>query len=255
MTIIHKEVYGQGKPIVLIHGWGMHTGVWRQFAQQLATQHRVICLDLPGHGLSESLDSYTLDQIAKVLVDTVPDATFSILGWSLGATVGIKMAELFPDRINSLILLAGNPRFEKTVDWSGVDADVLKNFAVQLQINYRATINRLLSLQVKGLANSKQCLKQLKETMQERELPSKCVLENTLRLLQTEDLRSNLASLQCPINLILGENDALVPVKASLNIQQIKPECTINIISHASHIPFLSHSSQVIAIINKWYEG
>lgn len=252
MIHIHTEVYGHGEPLVLIHGWAMHTGVWRLFAQQLAKQYRVICVDLPGHGLSENVEPYTLNQIAKVLMEAVPEDNFSLLGWSLGASVGITIAKQFPDRINSLILLAGNPLFVKNESWSGMEPTMVLNFSNNLQLNYRATIFRFLTLQVKGLADSKQFLKQLKNAVQKCELPPEKVLQNGLKLLQFEDLRSNFSSLQCPINIIQGDNDALIPVQVSLEMQQLQPVCEINIISQASHVPFLSHPSQVIKIINKF---
>ncbi len=250
MTTIHKEIYGQGKPIVLIHGWAMHTGVWRLFAQHLAMQYRVICLDLPGHGLSENIEPYTLEQIAKILINEIPDPKFSVLGWSLGASIGIVLAKQFPDRINSLILLAGNPQFVKREGWSGMEPDLLAAFANHLQSNYHATVFRFLALQVKGLADSKLFLKQLKKSVQERELPSKDVLQNALKILQAEDLRCDLASLQCPINIILGEIDALIPVEVGITIKQLQSACKINIISQAGHISFLTHQSQVVEIIN-----
>ncbi|MBS4051006.1 MAG: pimeloyl-ACP methyl ester esterase, partial [Methylomonas sp.] len=34
----------------MLHGWAMHTGVWRDFARRLAEYYQVICVDLPGHG-------------------------------------------------------------------------------------------------------------------------------------------------------------------------------------------------------------
>ena len=250
MTTIHKEIYGQGKPIVLIHGWAMHTGVWRLFAQQLAMRYRVICLDLPGHGLSENIEPYTLEQITKTLINEIPDPKFSVLGWSLGASIGIGLAKQFPDRIDSLILLTGNPQFVKCEGWSGVEPYLLAAFANHLQSNYHATVFRFLALQVNGLADNKLFLKQLKKSLQECELPSKHVLQNALKLLQFEDLRHDLASLHCSINIILGDIDALIPVEVGLEIQQLQPVCKINIIHQAGHVPFLSHQSQVIEIIN-----
>ena len=52
MTKIHTETYGLGKPIVLVHGWAMHSGIWRLFARELAKHYQVTLIDLPGHGRS-----------------------------------------------------------------------------------------------------------------------------------------------------------------------------------------------------------
>ncbi|TAK61214.1 alpha/beta fold hydrolase [Methylobacter sp.] len=72
MTKIHLETFGQGKPIVLVHGWAMHTGIWREFAKQLALNYQVTCIDLPGHGRSEAIDPFTLERISDELVKIIP---------------------------------------------------------------------------------------------------------------------------------------------------------------------------------------
>lgn len=251
MTYIHKEIYGQGKTIVLIHGWAMHSGVWRELAQQLATHYRVISLDLPGHGLSEPIEPYFLDEISNALINAISDQAFTVLGWSLGASVAISMANQHPDRIESLILLAGNPRFSQSANWAGVHTNILTNFNHNLALNHQATVFRFLALQVKGLTEQKKGLKQLKKIMEERELPSKSTLQKALNLLITEDLRGVFSSLQCPTYSIQGELDGLVPVQVAMDMRRIKPRCKIHIIPQAGHIPFLSHQERVLEIINK----
>jgi pimeloyl-[acyl-carrier protein] methyl ester esterase len=45
-----------GKPILLIHGWNMHSGVWDDFVQEFAAKYRIITVDLRGHGKSVSVE-------------------------------------------------------------------------------------------------------------------------------------------------------------------------------------------------------
>ena len=52
MAAMHVESHGSGAPLVLIHGWGMHGGVWDNVVPQLAQHFSVHCVDLPGHGYS-----------------------------------------------------------------------------------------------------------------------------------------------------------------------------------------------------------
>ncbi len=252
MIKIHREIYGQGKPIVLIHGWAMHTGIWREFSKQLAKNHQVICVDLPGHGLSESVKPYDLDKITKALIDVLPDKPFCVLGWSLGATVAMALAGSYPYRVNSLILLAGNPRFVKEDNWSGVKVEMLDSFAENLQLNCQQTLLRFLALQVNALPNSKGILKQLKQAVKECDVPTQCVLADGLEILKRADLRQVLMGLKCPVNIIQGDKDTLIPVEVSDDVKRIKPECTLTIIKGAGHVPFLSHPSQVIDIIKPW---
>jgi len=252
MNQIHKEVYGQGKTIVLIHGWAMHTGIWRKFAKQLAKNYRVVCLDLPGHGLSKTVQPYCLESVAKALIDVVDEPTFAVLGWSLGASVAIALANQYPQRVKALILMAGNPRFTSDDGWSGVRPELLQDFAANLQNNCQATLMRFLALQVNSLPNAKGLLKELRQEILGCEVPGETVLNSALDILKTADLRDDLVSLECPVNIILGDKDALVPKQAGDDIQGIKPACELNIILGAGHVPFLSHQSEVIDTINRF---
>jgi len=252
MIKIHKEVYGHGPVIVMIHGWAMHTGIWRKFAQELSKNHQVVCLDLPGHGLSESVEPYDLDMITQVLVKKIPDRSFAVLGWSLGATVALNMAKQFPERVDSLILMAGNAHFINTEDWPGMSLVLLDDFAAMLQLNCQATLLRFLGLQVNGLVNGKALLKDIKQQINACEPPSENVLKSGLDILKTADLRESLMALTCSVNIIQGDKDTLIPSQAGVCMQELQPKCELNTILGAGHVPFLSHPSTVLEILNRF---
>lgn len=249
MSKIHVEVYGVGRPLVMIHGWAMHSGVWREFAQQLAEFRRVICLDLPGHGRSGAIDAFALPEISDVLLDTIPEQKFSLLGWSLGATVAIDMANRYPDRVEALMLLAGNPRFVQFGDWPGMPPEVFDAFVSLLASDVRLTLMRFLSLQVNGLPDGKRLLQLLKRAMQECEPPSDDVLRRGLDILEQSDFRDVLKHLQCPVSVMLGDKDKLVPVGSGLALKNIKPEIVVHELETAGHVPFLSHGRQLLEIL------
>ncbi|MFA6921321.1 MAG: alpha/beta fold hydrolase [Gallionella sp.] len=54
--MMHVDDYGgDGEPLLFIHGWGMHGGMWGGVLEELAKQHRVLAVDLPGHGYSTGI--------------------------------------------------------------------------------------------------------------------------------------------------------------------------------------------------------
>ncbi len=260
MTKIHLETYGEGKTIVLVHGWAMHTGIWREFAKQLALSYQVICIDLPGHGHSEKIDTFTLERISTELVGRIP-GRICWLGWSFGATVVLDIAGRYPKRVSSLILLAGNPSFtvgatgrslETQGQWPGMDMRLLDAFAEQLNENCQATLLRFLSLQVNGLPDQKALLKALKTAVFECAAPDKNTLQGGLDILKQADLRPVLSELKIPVSVILGGLDTLVPVAVGQQMQQLLPSLELNIIARAGHVPFLSHSRETVAIISRF---
>lgn len=252
MSGIHVEIYGQGQPLVMIHGWAMHSGVWRAFAEQLAQHRRVICVDLPGHGRSEALLPFTLDTVSAALLQAVSEERFSVLGWSLGATVAMAMAQHAPDRVKNLIVLAGNPHFVQAEDWPGVKPEVLDGFAELLQADVAQTLMRFLALQVNGLSHGKQLLQTLKQVMQECPPPAADVLQGGLDILKSADLREFILRNPVPVKMILGDRDTLIPLASAERVRQINSGVDVQILESAGHAPFLSHPEVLINAINNF---
>lgn len=249
MTQIHIETYGKGQILVLVHGWAMHTGVWRDFAKQLGRYYQVVCVDLPGHGRSESIEPFSLERISEALINVLPIEPFNLLGWSLGATVAMDLAERFPERVKSLIVLAGNPQFVKTQDWPGVKSETLEGFAELLKSDVQQTLIRFLALQVNGLAHGKSLLQQLKKSILEVPSPSQQILQSGLDILKNTDKREFVASNVLPVNLILGDKDTLVPADSAQAVKQLNPNIHYQIMPSAGHAPFLSHTEELISKI------
>lgn len=255
MTKIHQQTFGTGKPLVLVHGWAMHSGIWRDFSLQLAQNYRVTCIDMPGHGRSEKIDAFTLEQVGDALVDAVADDSSCWLGWSLGATVALDIARRYPERVNALVLLAGNPSFTRTAQWPGMAADLLDAFADQLNADCQATLLRFLSLQTNKLPGYKTVSRNLKSAIMECAAPDLETLQGGLEILKQADLRPALRDAKMPVSVILGARDTLVPVSAGQNMQALSPDLRLNIIDKAGHVPFLSHPQDVLAIISRFMDN
>ena len=255
MINLHQQTFGTGKSIVLVHGWAMHSGIWHDFAMQLAQFYKVTCIDLPGHGHSDNLDNFTLEHVADALVDAVADEQSCWLGWSLGATVIMEIAKRYPERVNSLILLAGNPHFTCTEQWPGMKVDLLEAFAEQLTLDAPATLLRFLSLQVAQLPDYKVLLKKIKTAIMARATPSLDTLQGGLAILKQADLRPALAAAQMPILLLLGTGDTLVPIAVGEAIKDLAPTIQIVVIDKAGHVPFLSNLQIVLETITQFMDA
>ncbi|CAA9890434.1 Carboxylesterase [Candidatus Methylobacter favarea] len=254
MLKIYRETFGKGKPIVMVHGWAMHSGIWRSFIGQLAQHYKVTCIDLPGHGRSEKIEPFTLEQISTALVNVVSDEPICWLGWSLGATVVLDIANWFPDRCRSLILLTGNPCFTQKQQWPGMDDKLLDIFADNLNKNCRTALLRFLTLQVNNLPGYKVLLKELEAAINECDIPDSQTLQDGLKILKQSDLRPVLSKIAIPVASIFGNKDILVPVAVGQKMQQLLPAMELNIIDKAGHVPFLSHQQEVLSIISRFME-
>lgn len=112
------KVEGEGPPIVLIHGFGAALDWWDEIAPQLATDHRVIRLDLIGHGGTEEPESgYTIERQAKLVaavLDRLGVERVIVIGHSMGGEVTTALAEANPLRIERLVLIDSPPKAETT---------------------------------------------------------------------------------------------------------------------------------------------
>ena len=59
---MHLHLEGHGPPLVLIHGWAMHGGVFAPLLRELSAHFECHVVDLPGHGLSEERGGLDLDR-------------------------------------------------------------------------------------------------------------------------------------------------------------------------------------------------
>ena len=119
---IFYEEAGQGRPLVLLHGWTFTGRFFRNNVPALAQHARVITPDLRGHGRSDKPGhGYRVSRLAADLRDLMEaldlrDAT--LLGWSLGAPVIWIYLELFGrERVRDAIFVQQTPRQYYTPDW------------------------------------------------------------------------------------------------------------------------------------------
>lgn len=246
---IHYEVIGQGQPLLMLHGWAMHSKVWSDFAELLSQHFQVILVDLPGHGFSEVIEPFELDTVVNALLPVLPAQPVLLLGWSLGATVALAMAQRMPERIRHLLVLAGNPQFIGNDTWPGVKSETLDAFADMLKVDVQQTLIRFLALQVNGLAHGKALLQGLKSAIQACPAPADAVLQAGLQVLKTTDLRDVVVRTEIPITMILGDKDTLIPIDCGQAVQQLNPQVSLQILESAGHAPFLSHPEQLLEII------
>lgn len=245
---IFAESFGCGPDLVMVHGWAMHSGIWRNFAESLADRVRVTLLDLPGHGRSGFDRDFSLAGVAARLADAAPKEAHW-LGWSLGVLVMLAIAQSRPGAVRSVILVAGSPRFVSGAGWAGVAAEDLGQFANDFEGNYWATVKRFIALQTLGMQNGRVAAKQVEASLRECAPPDAGALRGGLSLLQQTDLRRSLAGLDCPSLALLGARDRLVPAEVVPAIEELAPRMEMHCFADAGHLPFLTHADRAASLI------
>jgi pimeloyl-ACP methyl ester carboxylesterase len=100
--------FGHGPTVVMVHGLGSQMQHWLPTARLLARHHRVVLVELPGHGLSPMPAPFSLEQAAASLDEAIRDATDGpviLVGHSVGGLVAAEEALMHPDRVKGLVLV------------------------------------------------------------------------------------------------------------------------------------------------------
>lgn len=247
---LHIEKIGQGEPLAMIHGWGMHSGMWMETRDLLSQHFELHLVDLPGMGHSQNVDVYDLQSVAEKIAGAIPSNAY-LLGWSLGGLIASKVALITP--IKKLILVGSTPCFVEREDWSyGMPRDVFESFFANAVHDYQGTMNKLLALIAMGSKNARATSKVLREALALRPIPDRQGLLGALDILRISDLRQMMRGLDIPTLLIHGDHDKLVPVSAAEWMSQQLLQAELHVIKGAAHEPFISHPKDFTQFVTEF---
>lgn len=142
-TVYHYEIYGNGVPFVLLHGFTGSIATWHPFIEKWQDTFQLILIDLPGHGETKMRDSFSMKQCCIDLHDLFKELNLNaihLLGYSMGGRTALSFAMTYPEMVQTLVLESASPgliskkeqderieRDEKLADWiekEGVEAFV-----------------------------------------------------------------------------------------------------------------------------------
>jgi pimeloyl-[acyl-carrier protein] methyl ester esterase len=240
---LHCQRIGAGPDLVLLHGWGLHAGIWAPLVEALAPRFRLHLYDLPGHGRSAPVETFTLESVCEALAQDVPEQAHW-LGWSLGGMVALEFAARYPQRVTRLALLASNPKFVIGAEWPhALAAEVLDGFTHDLSTDYVTTLQRFVSLVARGAPDSG-VLRTLRRALATAPAPTHTALRGGLAILRDADLRPRVRELRMPVLWLGGVRDTLVPIAALRVLTATYPQMRLQEFESAGHAPFVSHAHE-----------
>ena len=226
--------------LALIHGWGLGSGVWQPCAGRLESVARIHCVDLPGYGDTPDCGE-TFIEAARSALETLPDGV-TLCGWSLGSLFALQAVLLAPERVARLILVSSTPSFAQRDDWTPAQPpSVLAGFAEAVASDARATLQRFVAVFNQGDTKARAIGREINQGILSSSLAPTPTLLKGLEWLRDIDLREQVSAMRCPVLLVHGENDPLMPVAAARWLTEHLPQSQLEVFNGAAHAPFLNN--------------
>jgi pyruvate dehydrogenase E2 component (dihydrolipoamide acetyltransferase) len=236
-----------GVPVLFLHGYGGDLGNWLFNLDALAAAAPVIALDLPGHGQSDArLPGASLEDLSAFVaafLAKIGMARVHVVGHSLGAAIGARLALDQPARVASLALI--NP----AGFGAEINADYTRGFA-------SATSRRELKPVVEQLfADPSLASRQMvDDLLKYKRMDGVAELLDALqgalfpggRQADTPGLR--LADRDVPLLVVWGAQDRVIPVAHARNAP---PRATVHVLEGAGHMAMMEKASEVNALLKR----
>ncbi len=265
MDPLHSEIFnykgmkisitqtGEGRPLILLHGWGSNSRVMEPVARQLASIRKSHLIDLPGFGKSPppaqpwTIDDYT--DLVEDYIRSLDESTVDLLVHSFGGRITLKLLTR-PDiasRVDKVVITGGagmKPRRSVSFYLKKYTAKTMKAPAMLLPGNLR-----------------EQALEKIRSTRLWKRLGSvdyrklDGVMRETFVLTVSEHLDELLPQIDHDILLLWGENDESTPIDQAKRMEQGLRRSALVTIEGAGHYPFLDRPKKFVSIARAYFEG
>ena len=185
--------FGRGPVIALVHGLGSRAEHWLPAARLLARHHRVVLVDLPGHGQSAMPQPFSLERAAQALdlaLKREGPQPLVLVGHSLGGLVAAAEACDHPGRVRALVLV-------ETALRPQVDGQERAAVLEALQKDYQGLVRDAYRAFGRDSAQGEALYREVAAM-------DPAVIKPWIRLAFSADLSARLARLQCPLLVVLA---------------------------------------------------
>lgn len=251
LTVHYRDEGAQlGRTVLLVHGFSASLHTWEPWVRELSGAHRLVSIDLPGHGLTRTPVGYTpsmeayADTVAQVIEElNLPSLT--VVGSSMGGNVAWQLALRHPDKVEGLVLVAASGWPDPRVAKDPKDDPAV--FRLMRDPFWGPVMRDLDStaLTRQGLRASFADPALATDEMVARYVTlSRAPGRRTLILKLSTDVRDRtpatperMAQIKTPTLVLHGEKDAIVPMGGGRRFAETIPGAKAHFYPNAGHIP------------------
>jgi pimeloyl-ACP methyl ester carboxylesterase len=233
----YTDTGGQGTPVLLLHAFPLHAGMWQPQIDHLGDRFRLIAPDLKGFGASDapedaadySMDGYARD--LKALLDELGIEKATVVGLSMGGYVAFAFLRLYPDSVAALVLADTRAEDDPA---EGKD----KRSAQQAQVRNQGTAGLIDGLAGALLSedarqSQPEVVARAKELMQN---PAVGFIGGLEAMKNRPDSTGDLAKIGVPTLVMVGETDGVTPPEAARRMHEFVGESRLVVLPRVGHL-------------------
>jgi len=185
-----------------------------------------------------------------VLLPVLPEnATY--IGWSFGGLLNLALAKQYPERVNRIINLCSVPKFIEADDWPAVAKPGFQALLPDIEQNGLSSfLTAFIDGEFAQFDPKPDIYHKIKTYFPNDSTVDLKPAAKRIHLVDDTDLRDAFKHLHCPIDLILGDQDAAVPTALYDKLKTLNPKANLHIIEGAQHMPFATHPVEFNKILN-----
>ncbi|MBK6937731.1 MAG: alpha/beta hydrolase [Chitinophagaceae bacterium] len=235
---IYYKTSGNGKPVMLLHGFGEDGDIWQKQAEFLAINYKVIVPDLPGSGNSELADDMSIEgmaEVVKTILEKEALAPCPVIGHSMGGYITLALAEKYPQLLSAFGL------FHSTSYDDSEEKKATRRKAIEFIYNHgsyeflKTAIPNLFA-SASGTTMSAVIAALIEKG---KKIRKEALITYYEAMIARPDRTTVLRNATVPVLFVIGEYDGAVPPADSLQQSHLSPIADVHILSDAGHMGML----------------
>jgi pimeloyl-ACP methyl ester carboxylesterase len=243
---------GKGAVVVLLHGYLESSEVWNGFNDRLASEFRVISVDLPGHGLSDIYDEvHSMEFMATVIKELLESLGIKkgfITGHSLGGYVALAFLELFPDYLSGYCLFHSHPLPDSPDAIEKRIREIVIVRAGKKHLMYPDNVERMFAQS--NLEKYSEALLRSKEIASG--LPADGIIAVLSGMMQRPSRLGLMEEGMVPCLWILGLMDSYIPCDLIQSKVNLPHNATVVVLENSGHLGFIEEEDNSLEVITKF---
>ena len=244
--LINYEVFGEGEPLLILHGWGACINSMAPIWQFFKNKFKIFVLDFPGQGnkseepkIPWGIPEYS--EMVREFMNELDIKSPNVIAHSFGGRVAIYLASMYKDLFNKIVL----------VDAAGVKSKK------SLKKKIRILMFKCGKLYLKITTSKDKYDEKLSEyrkkfSSSDYAAINSNIMRETFSKVISLDLTKNLKYIKSPVLLMWGENDLDTPIYMAKVMEKYIPDAGLVILKNAGHFSYIDASNEFNLIVDNY---